>query len=353
MKKRVVQVAVGLAVAALFLYLSFKDVALTDLLEEISQISLWWVLPYFLIVLTSNLARAERWKMLLDDETGKNCSRRVMLSGVMYGYIVNMTIPRAGEVFRAVYASRKSSIESPRLFGTIILERVIDVGMMVLMLLITFIVLVNDPSVLTQIFGPEGAATIIGLTSSKGLLLIATLAVFALFVLLYLRKSHQKKTISGDSIEAERSIESDTTVVETTSRVQRLIKNFVRGVISVRKLQNWPLFVFYTLYIWFTYIVTSLLPFYAFGFVELYGFGWEQAFVITVIGAVGVALPSPGGVGTYHYMVQSGLVVLYSVPVVSALSYATISHFVNIICLIVISILLFLYNNIKSDQTQG
>lgn len=353
MKKRVVQVAVGLAVAALFLYLSFKNVALTDLMEEISQISLWWVIPYFLVVLSSNLARAERWKMLLDDETGQNCSRRVMLSGVMYGYMVNMTIPRAGEVFRAVYASRKSTIESTKLFGTIILERVIDVGMMVLMLLVTFIVLVNDPAVLTQIFGAEGAATIVRLTSSKGLLLIATLAVIALAILLYLRKSHQKKELSGHLQDVTTPQAPIGVNEEPSSRIRGLIKNFVRGVISVRKLKNWPLFVFYTLYIWFTYIVTSLLPFYAFGFVELYGFGWEQAFVITVIGAVGVAIPSPGGVGTYHYMVQSGLVVLYSVPVVSALSYATISHFVNIICLIVISILLFLYNNLKSNQIQG
>lgn len=353
MKKRVVQVSVGLVVAALFLYLSFRDVALTDLMEEITQISLWWVIPYFLVVLSSNLARAERWKMLLDDETGQNCSRRVMLSGVMYGYIVNMTIPRAGEVFRAVYASRKSTIESTKLFGTIILERVIDVGMMVLMLLVTFVVLVNDPAVLTQIFGTEGAATIVRLTSSKGLFLIASLAMIALALLVYLRKSHQRKEMSGNMPPAGVSQRTNSGNEEHFSRLRGVIRNFVRGVISVRKLKNWPLFVCYTLYIWFTYIVTSLLPFYAFGFVELYGFGWEQAFVITVIGAVGVALPSPGGVGTYHYMVQTGLVVLYSVPVVSALSYATISHFVNILCLIVISILLFLYNNLKSNQIQG
>src|SRR5690554_5308781 len=127
-----------------------------------------------------------------------------------------------------------------------------------------------------------------------------------------------------------------------------LDKKFLSGVVSIRKLKNWPLFVLYTLLIWVCYIMTSFLPFFAFD--VLSNFGIEEAFVITVVGAVGVALPSPGGIGTYHYMVQTGLVVLYSISSVTALSYATIGHFINIMCLIVISIVLFLMNNFTQNR---
>ena len=268
-----------------------------------------------------------------------------MMSAIMYGYMTNIVVPRAGEVFRAVYAGRHSGIQSTKLFGTIILERIIDVFMMLIMLLITFMIIVRDPTVLTQIFGAEGAFYIQHLTSSTGLSIIALGVAITLTILWYLRKKHQLKSGSTGT---ESVLEQEIHPIGFKNKIGTWIKNFFRGVISIRKLKNWPLFVVYTLVIWACYILTSLLPFYAFDVFS--GFGLEEAFVITVVGAVGVALPSPGGIGTYHYMVQSGMVVLYSISSVTALSYATIGHFINIMCLIVISIVLFLMNNLNQKR---
>jgi uncharacterized membrane protein YbhN (UPF0104 family) len=52
----------------------------------------------------------------------------------------------------------------------------------------------------------------------------------------------------------------------------------------------------------------------------------KEALVITVISAVGVAIPSPGGIGTYHLIVQQGLHLFYQIPEVTGLAYALISH---------------------------
>jgi uncharacterized protein (TIRG00374 family) len=350
MRNRILQLTVGLGIAAVFVVLSLRNVELDEVLNQITGISLWWIFPYFLVVIIGNILRAERWKMLLDDETGYNNSRGVLFSGLMYSYMGNLALPRAGEFFRAVYVSRYTSIETTKLFGTIVLERIIDVIMMIVMLLVTFILLVSDPTVLAQIFGEDGAMYIGQITSSGGITFLSLVFLFSILVLWYLRKKMQSKVHGKGG--ADETITINKEEIPVKKGFRDWLKDFIRGLISLRKLRNWPLFVIYTILIWFGYILTSLLPFYAFDFHLIYNFGWEQAFVITVIGAVGVSLPSPGGIGTYHYLVQSGLTVLYMVHASTALGYATISHAMNIICLIVISIVVFLINSVLERKKE-
>lgn len=357
MKNRFLQLLLGLGIASLFIILSLRGVELDEVIQQIKSISLLWILPYFFVVLASNVIRAERWKMLLDDETGGENSRRVLFSGLMYSYMGNLVLPRAGEFLRAVYSSRHTGIETTKLFGTIVLERIVDALMMVIMLLITFILLVTDPIVLQQIFGDEGAGYIRQITSSKGLFIIGLLGVITLAVLWFLRRRHSMKEairsktpgISGEA----GSVNPGEQIEPPKKGFKEWGKDFLRGLISIRKLRNWPLYILYTVLIWLSYVITSLLPFYAFDFHILYDFGWEQAFVITVIGAVGVSMPSPGGIGTYHYMVQSGLSVLYLVPAATALSYATIGHFVNVMCLILVAVVIFLTNTLAERRNKS
>jgi len=47
---------------------------------------------------------------------------------------------------------------------------------------------------------------------------------------------------------------------------------------------------------------------------------------ITVISAIGIAIPSPGGLGSYHYFVKQSLSVLFGVGLAAGLTYATITH---------------------------
>jgi len=350
MRGKLLQIVIGLAIAALFIVLSVRSVDINEVASELKNIKLWWIPPYVVVVLLSNMARAERWKMLLDDETGTKNSRLVMMSGVMYGYMANMAVPRAGEVFRAVYASRHTDLKTTKLFGTIVLERIIDLFMMMLFLIITFVLLIRDPMVLEQLFGAEGAVWIGYITSSVGLSIIAGLVTILAFGIWFLRKWGERGRAQGLRSEDGDVVQGVDEPVGFWGRLLKWGLDFARGLVAIRKLKNWPLFVFYTLFIWFTYVVTSLMPFWAFGFDVLYGFGWSEAFVITIIGGIGVVLPSPGGIGTYHYMVQTGLVVLYQISAVTALSYATISHFVNVSSLILISVGLVIMNAIISRR---
>ncbi len=71
------------------------------------------------------------------------------------------------------------------------------------------------------------------------------------------------------------------------------------------------------------------MTFIPFGMIEgglLSGLGLKEALVITVISAVGVLIPSPGGIGTYHLLVQQGLYLFYQIPEAIGFAYAVVSH---------------------------
>lgn len=356
-----------------------------DIFIEIRKIGFLWVIPYALMVTLSNMARSERWKMVLDDETGTKSKRLPLFTGIMYGYTGNLVLPRAGEFIRAVYVAKKTGIETTKLFGTVVLERVIDLAMMLIMLLVTFLLIITDSAVLNQIFGEEGASYIFAITSQTGLILVGLgfiAALMALFYLKHMRKmtvelptvaasegnvsgngSNQASSGSGNGANGIGNGVDQTSSgsgngangVGQANKLRELLKNFIRGLISLRKLKNWPLFVFYTVFIWFCYVAMTLIPFYAFSLDTLYGFGWAHAFVITVVGAIGVALPSPGGIGTYHYLVQKGMLVLYQVPGVIGLSYAAIGHFMNMLVILATSLILYVYTTffVKKDPKQN
>jgi len=329
--KKILHLLAGVLVAALFIWLSLRDADLSELARQLGGIRYGWLLPFLSIVLLGNYLRAERWKMVLDDESGLSHSRLQLFTGLMYGLTANVVVPRAGEFLRALYVSRHTGMETSRLFGTIVLERVLDMLMMLIMLLVTVILLITDSRLLEQVFGREGAAYIGLLTSATGLTVIGLTILTGFGLLWYLRvradKNPDKKTEAADE-----------------SKITSLIKGFLRGVVAVRNLKNWPLFVVYTILIWLGYVAMSLLPFYAFDFHITYDFGWIQAFVITVVGAVGVTLPSPGGIGTYHYLVQQGLFYLYGVPMMTALGYATVNHLANLFGILLIAAGLFVVN---------
>ena len=90
-----------------------------------------------IIMLLSHMSRAYRWKYMLEP-LGHKPSFWKMYHSVMIGYLLNLTIPRSGEVARAgYYAKFQKNAKFDKVFGTIIVERIIDVVMLGLVLGIT------------------------------------------------------------------------------------------------------------------------------------------------------------------------------------------------------------------------
>lgn len=313
MYKRLLKIGLALSLGALFMWLAFRNVRLQEVLEYSKRIQFGWVIPFAISALCSHVFRAERWRLLIEHDK-KELDRVTLISGVLVGYLMNIVGPRLGEVSRPVYVAKKEGLSSSKLMGTIVLERIIDVIVMAFLMGVVSVYLISDVNLLSKIFGER---TIDFLTNKSGLVSYGWVALFVLLMVLGGYIAIKIILYLGTKFE---------TLQEWIDRAKKALFKFKDGVLSARKVERWGLFVLYTALIWFCYTLMTYIPFWMFDMQEVYNLDMLDALVITVISAIGIAIPSPGGIGTYHYFVKQSLLVLFAVPAVTGIAYATITH---------------------------
>lgn len=313
MVKKTIKIGLAFILAATFLWLAFRNVDLAEVWEYVKTINLSWILPLAITSLTSHFLRAERWRLLIEHDK-KELDRVTLMSGVMVGYILNIVGPRLGEVSRPVYVGKRENLSSSKLMGTIVLERVIDLATMMGLMLIVSIYIIADNALLRQIFGDntvnfftEGPT----ITTVFGIALLVVGIILAVFLLVKLVRMIGRRVEKID---------------QWIEKIEEFIKMFVDGLLSIRKVKRWWLFLMHTFLIWLCYTLMTYFPFWMFDMQEIYNLTMLDALVITVISAIGIAIPSPGGIGTYHYFVKQSMLVLYAVPAAIGLAYATVTH---------------------------
>lgn len=311
--KRILKIGLALALGALFMWLAFRNVRLQEVWQYAQNIQFGWVLPFAVSALFSHIFRAERWRLLIEHDK-EELDRVTLISGVLVGYLMNIVGPRLGEVSRPLYVAKKEDLSTSKLMGTIVLERIIDVVVMAFLMLVVSVYVISDPDLLRQIFGDQ---TISFLTNESNLstygwaalllIVLAAVGYLGIKFILYL----------GSKFEV---------LQQWIDKAKSALIMFKDGLLSAREVERWGLFVIYTGCIWFCYTLMTYIPFWMFDLQEVYNLDMLDALVITVISAIGIAIPSPGGIGTYHYFVKQSLLVLYAVPAVTGIAYATVTH---------------------------
>lgn len=337
MKKNLLNIFLGLIIGGIFLWLSLRNIELEELRENLSLMSYGWVFPFMILCFLSFLVRSERWLLLLQADF-PGLRRSTLLSGVMIGYLVNYAIPRLGELTRSVYVARKEEVSGSAILGTVVLERIIDVIAIGIMLLFVMFFVVSDRQTLNALFGPEAVGVVDGLMYPWTIVILVIIAGITLFLFWRtLKFLYRKRAVDMDKGKEIKGL-------------FRIVFMFTDGLISIRKLKRWPLFVFYTIVMWIIYALLTFIPMYAFNLVEIYNLDFMAAFSVMVIATIGVMLPSPGAVGTYHWFVKQSLLVLYAVPAVSGLAYALVSHAAMLFCVLLITPLTWLYVMFRKEE---
>jgi len=305
MTKRILNILVSLIVAGLFFWLAVRNIPLRELWQQLQEASLWWVFPFAIFTLGSHYLRAERWSLLLPGEW--KIRKSSLFAGVMSGYFFNNLVPRLGEITRPVYVARRYGLSKSNLVGTIVLERLIDVISMLVIFVITIIFIIKDTGLVLKIFGTEQ-----WLWYHYALIPLVLVIIFAAILFFY-------RILL--SIERKNRLKNPVLI-----KIVSVARSFGAGMISVRNIQSWPLFIFYTASIWTAYVVMTYLPFYMFDLPAEYNLNFASALVITAIASVGITVPTPAGLGSYHLFVQQALWIVYGVPPVTGLAYATLTH---------------------------
>jgi glycosyltransferase 2 family protein len=304
-QKAAIQYAVIFIVTAFLIWFSLRGLSVgegenkTDyLLKTWQNSNKGWLMLMAVLAITSHVVRAARWKMLMEP-AGYKTKLGYSFISLMIGYLVNLVVPRGGEVSRCynLYKLDKTPVEIS--FGTVVVERIVDLLCLILLIGVAF--LVEYQKLFAFIDTLPWAATS---NDSKIMALVYVMLILIFIgVLGYWVLKKNKKV---------------------NDFVTRTWKGFKEGLLSVFKLKNKGLFIFESLLIWFLYFLMSYAVIRAFPQTEHLGF--NAVLSLFAIGSIAMAAPLPGGAGSYHVLVPRGLVFLYLIPEPDAVAFTFIFH---------------------------
>jgi glycosyltransferase 2 family protein len=258
------------------------------------------------VAILSHVLRAQRWRMLLAP-SGNFVSLQNSFLSLMIGYLVNLVVPRGGEVSRCYNLFKLEKIPVETSFGTVIVERMVDVLLLLLLLVISFFV---EWSKLEKFISTLDFSSGPGFKIPLWFIVAVILGIAGLLALFLLRKNEKLK---------------------------KLLVGFTEGLLSIFRLKNKTLFIFYSITIWALYFFMSYLVLKAFP--ETSELGFSAVISLFAVGSIAMAVPLPGGTGSYHTLVPLVLVMLYNLPKQDAITFTFIFHAWQTFIMIVVGIL--------------
>lgn len=286
------------------------ECSLTDkLITDFKSASPFWILMVVVAFMISNLSRALRWQMLVRP-LGYEPKLSNAFWTVMLGYFTNLGIPRSGEFVRAGTFARYENIRADKVMGTIVVDRIMDVICLLIVMLLT-VILAYDTiwTYLQENIKTDTLVTLFWLGLSGGIVVLGGFLVF--------RKRLEQLAFY--------------------QKVKHILYGFLDGLKTVSQLKNPWLFIFHSVAIWALYYVMTLFALKSFA--PTADLPMVVGLVVFVFGALGIVIPSPGGMGTYHALVIAALA-LYGVSGDDGFSMANIAFFsINIFCNIAFGVL--------------
>lgn len=290
------------------------DCSLLDkVISDFAEANYWWIGLVLILFTISNLSRTQKWIMLIRPLGYQPRFINALLS-ILIGYFANLGLPRLGEVVRAGTLARYERIGAEKVMGTIVVDRVIDV---ISILLVTGLAILLEYDTMIQFFAENtGLAEKVGGLSGllRILIPVAIIAVAALWVL---RRQIQKTAIYR--------------------KIKEVFMGFAEGLRTISRLDKPWLFLLHSFNIWLMYFLMTYVCFFAFA--PTADLTPLAALVVFTFGSWGIVVPSPGGMGTYHYLVQTALV-MYGVSGENSFSFANIAFFsIQLGCNVLLGIL--------------
>mgnify|MGYP001158581644 CR=1 FL=1 len=283
-------------IGLLLLFLAFNNQSPKELLAQLQNVNYFWIILSMLFGFLAMVSRGVRWNVLLENMNYQP-SNFNSICAVTIGYVTNLAIPRAGEVTRCTSLAQTEKIPIDKLLGTIILERIIDFICLVLLICTVFLLNFNAFKLFFIDLFTDGVA-------STTILYIITSIPIVCFLLFFLFKNYLKTS-------------------SFYNKVLTFLKGVRDGIKSISGLKRQWAFWGHTLFIWAMYYLMTYVCF--FTIEETKHLNIIDGLFILVVGGLGMIAPVQGGIGAYHLVVKTGLVIL-GINSDSAILFATIVH---------------------------
>ena len=283
---------------------SISKISMDILIGYFKEANYSWIFLGLFFGVLSHLSRAYRWKFMLEPLGFKPKFTNSVLA-VLVGYLVNLALPRAGEVSRALVLTNYEDVPFEKGFGTIVAERIADLIMMLCIILITLFVQFDFIyELLTKNFNP------IKISIGLAILIIG----------FYILSSFVKKATSGFLL-----------------KIKTFFAGLTEGVTSIFKMKNKWAFIFHTVFIWAMYVAMfwATIP-------AIDGLNVPLGGILIGFIAGGFSIAATnGGIGLYPIAV-AGALALFDIPTEPATAFGWIMWTAQTAMIIVFGGLAFL-----------
>jgi hypothetical protein len=271
--RKFLSLIIPLVVGIVIIYYQFTTLN-PDELEKIKvsfiKADYFYIFLSLFIALFGFWSRAYRWKFALQ-HLGYQTKFHNDLMTVCVSYLVNLTIPRSGEISRAALLKKYENVPFDKGFGTIVAERIVD---MLIFLLFVAVGFISQFDKIYQYLIEKNVKfeTLIWF-------LIIGIVLFFIFVLVW--------------IYAEWKI---------ILKLKQKLSGLIEGMLSILKMKNKWNYIFHSFFIWFSYLAMFYVTIFALP--ETSNISFDVVVMGFIFGTLAVGFTN-GGLGAYPLAIAS------------------------------------------------
>ncbi|MDY2586317.1 lysylphosphatidylglycerol synthase transmembrane domain-containing protein [Winogradskyella aquimaris] len=261
--KSILKVLIPLLLGVILVCYSISQISISKLVQYFKDADYFWVILGVAFGILSHVSRAYRWLFMVEP-LGYKPKFANSFMAVYAAYLINFTIPRAGELARASILTNYENIPFEKGFGTIVAERVADTLM--LLIIIGFAFALEFEFIFNFFITKFNLSTII-----MGVLILLLLAIL-LYVFI---------VRSGSKI---------------ALKIKEFIGGLVEGALSIFKMKKKWAFIFHTVFIWVMYL--SMFYITTFALSELDQIPLAAVLIGFILASFSIAATN-GGIGSF------------------------------------------------------
>ena len=272
----------------------------------------------FVFVAATYWARSIRWQYLLAP-VGRTRFRNVFRTTVL-GFAALALLPaRVGDVIRPYLLARQEGLAASATIATVVMERVLDL-IAVLALLAIYVWGFSGPGELPVAF----------LRPIEVSAAIAAAAAGSLLVLMWILATHPERI--GRLV----TVAAGVLPGKVSKQLGQMVSVFSGGFAAAREPRAMVMAIIWSFAIWLTIAGEAWAVTVAFGI----PMPFEGTFLLQSLLVIGVAVPTPGGVGSYHAAYQWGVTTFFGAQNDQAVAGAIVTHAISFVPVVLLGLVI-------------
>ncbi|CAM3873527.1 lysylphosphatidylglycerol synthase transmembrane domain-containing protein [Flavobacterium branchiophilum] len=301
------------AFLTIYSYNQFTEDQILEIKSYFKNANYFFVALALFLAFLGNAARAYRWKYALE-HMGYESSFANNFMAVNVGYLLNLTVPKSGEISRAVIVKKYNNIPFDKGFGSIVAERIVDMFFLLGFVILAFVLQFNI--VKTFILDK--------MPITKIIILLSIGLAFGLVLLgLYCYSKHRWILF-----------------------IKEKIAGLIEGVLSIFRMKKRGKYLLFTLFIWGSYIVTFYIS--TFVFAETSHLGFGAIISAFVVGSIAIAFTN-SGFGSYPFLI-SKILAFYTIAETTGNAYGWIIWTSQMFLVLVLGLVSFVLLSVRNKH---